>query len=236
MPDELLIAERLEAGYPKKKILFGVDFTVRRAEVVVLLGANGSGKSTALNAVSGFIKPTAGRILLEGDDIAGQPPHQVFRRGVVQVSQSRDLFPDMTVDENLRLGASRRPGLDVPALLERVCRDFPRLAERRSQRVRSMSGGEQQMVAIARALMAAPKVLLLDEPSGGLAPKFVAEIAEIMARLKAAGATMLMVEQNIKLALDVADRFLVLKNGTVAERGDIGCGTSREAIVRTIYL
>jgi branched-chain amino acid transport system ATP-binding protein len=237
MPDDtILIAEKIEAGYPNKKILFGVDFTVRRGEVVALLGANGSGKSTALNAVSGFIRPTAGRILLEGIDIAGRPPHEVFRRGVAQVSQARDLFPDMTVEENLWLGASRRRRGDIGATLARVIRDFPRLDERRDQRVRTMSGGEQQMVAIARALMSEPKVLLLDEPSGGLAPRFVAEIAEIMTRAKAAGTTMLMVEQNIRLALDIADRFLVLKDGTVAEHRDMKHGVSQEAIVRTIYL
>ncbi|MBL8671691.1 MAG: ABC transporter ATP-binding protein [Alphaproteobacteria bacterium] len=236
MPDDLLIAEKLEAGYPGKRILLGVDFAVRRGEAVVLLGANGSGKSTALNAVSGFVRPTGGRILLDGEDIAGLPPHRVFAEGVVQVSQARDLFPDMSVEDNLRLGAARRKDADVPALLARVYLDFPRLAERRGQRVRTMSGGEQQMVAIARALMGTPKILLLDEPSGGLAPRFVSEIASIVARLKAAGTTMLIVEQNIKLALDVADRFLVLKSGLVAERGDVTRATSQEAIVRSIYL
>jgi branched-chain amino acid transport system ATP-binding protein len=236
MPEPLLVAEKLEAGYPGKRILLGVDFAVARGEAVVLLGANGSGKSTALNAVSGFVKPTGGRILLDGRDIAGQPPHRVFAAGVVQVSQARDLFPDMSVEDNLRLGASRRDGVDVPVELARVYQDFPRLAERKAQRVRSMSGGEQQMVAIARALMGKPKILLLDEPSGGLAPRFVSEIAAIVARLKAGGTTMLMVEQNIKLALDVADRFLVLKNGLVTERGDVTRATSQEDIVRSIYL
>ena len=238
MPDNdtILIAQGIEAGYPNKKILFGVDFTVRRGEVVALLGANGSGKSTALNAVSGFIRPSGGRIFLEGADITGHPPHEIFRRGIAQVSQARDLFPDMTVEENLWLGASRRRRGDIAETMARVIRDFPRLQERRSQRVRSMSGGEQQMVAVARALMSEPKVLLLDEPSGGLAPLFVAEIADIMRRAKAAGTTMLMVEQNIKLALDIADRFLVLKDGSVAEHRDVRHGVSQEAIVQTIYL
>ena len=235
-PEPLLAIEHLEAGYTNKPILFGVNFAVRSGEVVVLLGANGSGKSTALNAVSGFVRPSAGRILLAGENIAGLPPHRVFARGVVQVSQGRDLFPDMTVEDNLRLGASRRADGDVSALLEQVVGDFPRLAERRDQRVSTMSGGEQQMVALARALMGRPRLLLLDEPSGGLAPLFVAEIATIMARLKAAGTTMLMVEQNLKLALAVADRFLVLKNGAVAERGDVSRETSQERIVQMIYL
>ncbi|MFM9850920.1 MAG: ABC transporter ATP-binding protein [Hyphomicrobiaceae bacterium] len=236
MAEDLLVAEKIEAGYPGKQILFGVDFTVRKGEVVVLLGANGSGKSTALNAVTGFIKPFGGRMLFNGQNIAGLPSHQIFRLGIAQVSQARDLFPDMSVEDNLKLGASQRGAATAASSLDAVYRDFSRLGERRTQIVRTMSGGEQQMVAIARALMSGPLLLLLDEPSGGLAPKFVDEIAEIMARLKRAGITMLMVEQNIKLALDTADRFLVLKDGTVAERGDVGQGVSQEEIVRTIYL
>jgi branched-chain amino acid transport system ATP-binding protein len=236
MADDLLTAEKIEAGYPGKQILFGVDFTVRTGEVVVLLGANGSGKSTALNAVSGFVRPFGGRMLFNGRNIAGLPSHQIFRLGIAQVSQARDLFPDMSVEDNLKLGASQRGAANAVSSLDTVYRDFPRLGERRTQIVRTMSGGEQQMIAIARALMSGPLLLLLDEPSGGLAPKFVDEIAEIMARLKRGGITMLMVEQNIKLALDTADRFLVLKDGTVAERGDVGQGVSQEDIVRTIYL
>src|SRR5262245_31912534 len=211
MADELLMARGVEAGYPSKQILFGVDFAIARGEVVALLGANGSGKSTALNCVSGFIRPSAGTIRLEQQEIAGKPPHQIYRAGIAQVSQTRDLFLDMSVEDNLRLGATRR-AVDVAARLDAIWGDFPRLAERRAQGVRTMSGGEQQMVAIARALMGAPKLLLLDEPSGGLAPRFVEEIAALMGRLKQAGTTMLMVEQNIKLALAVADRFLVLRN------------------------
>ena len=235
MPDPLLVAEGVEAGYANKPILFGIDFTVGRGEVVALLGANGSGKSTALNAVSGFVRPTAGRILLDGRDIAGKPPHAIFRLGIVQVSQARDLFPDMSVEDNLRLGAAMRRDGRAAERLARVYRDFPRLAERRGQTVRLMSGGEQQMVAIARALMGAPELLLLDKPSGGLAPRFVDEIAAIIARLKAAGTTMLMVEQNIKLALRVADRFLILRAGKVAEQ-DIARGTAQDEIVRRVYL
>jgi len=236
MPEPLLVGERIEAGYPNRQILFGVDLTVDAGEVVALLGANGSGKSTALNTLSGFVRPWAGSIRLDGEEIAGEPPHRIFRRGIIQVSQTRDLFPDMTVEENLRLGAWARRGA-TEALLQSIYASFPRLSERRAQPVRLMSGGEQQMVAIGRALMGHPKLLLLDEPSGGLAPAFVDEIAAIMRTLKARGVTMVIIEQNIKLALAVADRFLILRDGRVSQRHDIRHGAvAEDEIVRSIYL
>ena len=236
MADEVLLrAEGVFAGYPGKRILHGVDITIHRGEVVALLGANGSGKSTAMNAISGFVSVTAGRIFLGNQNIAQLPAHKIFRLGVAQVSQARDLFPDMTVEENLRLGASRR-NVEPDSMLARILDQFPRLKERVDQRVRTMSGGEQQMVAIGRALMSDPRLLLLDEPSGGLAPKFVEEIGDILLRTKAAGMMILIVEQNIKLALKVADRFLVLKAGLVAERSDLSSTVSAETIARDIYL
>jgi branched-chain amino acid transport system ATP-binding protein len=236
MPEPLLVGERIEAGYPNRQILFGVDLTVDAGEVVALLGANGSGKSTALNTLSGFVRPWAGSIRLDGKEIAGEPPHRIFRRGIIQVSQTRDLFPDMTVEENLRLGAWARRGA-TEALLHGIYASFPRLSERRAQPVRLMSGGEQQMVAIGRALMGHPKLLLLDEPSGGLAPAFVDEIADIMRTLKARGITMVIIEQNIRLALAVADRFLILRDGRVSQRHDIRAGAvAEDEIVRSIYL
>ncbi|MGE8943912.1 ABC transporter ATP-binding protein [Leptospira interrogans] len=235
MAEALLVAERIIAGYPGKRILHGVSFSVRRGEVVTLLGANGSGKSTAMNTISGFVRTAEGRISLAGTNITNLPPHKIFKLGIAQVSQARDLFPDMTVEDNLRLGASRR-SVDEERLFQNVLARFPRLHERLNQPVRQMSGGEQQMVAIARALMSDPVLLLLDEPSGGLAPKFVAEIGGILEATKAAGMTILMVEQNIKLALRVADRFLVLKSGLVAERGDLSADVSPEEIARDIYL
>lgn len=237
MPDPLLIVRDLEAGYRNRPILFGVDFDVSQGEVVTLLGANGSGKSTALNTVSGFVRPSAGSIRLDGEEIGGQPTHVVFRCGVVQVSQARDLFPDLSVEDNLRLGAAVRGGERLEARLAEIYDYFPRLSERRSQRARTLSGGEQQMVAIGRALASEPKILLLDEPSGGLAPQFVNEITAIFTRLKAAGVTMLMVEQNINLALAVADRFIILRDGQVRDggRADAMTGT-KEDIVRSIYL
>ena len=237
MADELLIVRGLEAGYPQKQILFGVDLDVREGEAVALLGANGSGKSTVLNTVSGFVRPMAGSIRLAGEELAGKRPHQTFRRGVIQVSQARDLFPDMSTEDNLMLGAVVRRG-PVAELLESVYESFPRLADLRHRHVHLMSGGEQQMVAFGRALMGRPKILLLDEPSGGLAPRLVTEIAAIMLALKTRGVTMLIVEQNIRLALSVADRFLVLREGRVTERGDMTAGSnvSEEEIVRSIYL
>ncbi|HUI17403.1 MAG TPA: ABC transporter ATP-binding protein [Alphaproteobacteria bacterium] len=236
MPELLLDVRGIEAGYARRQILFGVDLAVYEGEAVTLLGANGSGKSTLLNAVSGFLRPRAGSIRLAGRDIAGLAPHETYRHGVIQVSQTRDLFPAMTVEDNLRLGGAARPG-PLAERLAQVFRTFPRLEERRGSLVHLLSGGEQQMVALGRALMGGPKLLLLDEPSGGLAPKLVNEMAEIIAALKARGIAMLIVEQNIKLALSVADRFLILREGRVAERGDIaGQGALAEDIVRSIYL
>jgi branched-chain amino acid transport system ATP-binding protein len=231
----VLEVEGLVAGYGRLQVLRGIDFAVGRGEVVALLGANGSGKSTALNTISGFLRPMAGQIRLDGQPIGGRPPHQTFRRGVVQVSQARDLFPDMSVEDNLRLGAAVRG--DPRAGLPRVYDLFPRLAERRRQSVRTLSGGEQQMVAVGRALMSDPALLLLDEPSGGLAPVFVAEIGRTVGRLKAAGTTMLMVEQNVRLALAVADRFVALRDGQVVVHGPVAeLAGAYEALVRRIYL
>ena len=231
----LLAVDGLVAGYGQIRILRGVDLVVRRGEVVALLGANGSGKSTALNTISGFIRPMAGRIRLDGQDIGGQPPHRTFKRGVVQVSQARDLFPDMTVEDNLQLGAAIRG--DAHAGLARAYELFPRLAARRRQAVRSMSGGEQQMVAIGRALMGDPTLLLLDEPSGGLAPVFVTEIGRVVQRLKAEGTTVLMVEQNVRLALAVADRFVALRDGMVLAQGPVAdLRGNYEDLARRIYL
>jgi len=225
----------LVAGYGHNVVLRGVDFDVGVAEVVTLLGANGSGKSTVLNTISGFVKPSAGEIRLDGEDITGLPSHKSFRRGVVQVSQARDLFGDLSVEDNLRLGAV--VGGEENKGLAAVFDYFPALAERRDQRVSTMSGGEQQMVAVGRALMSEPRILLLDEPSGGLAPKFVAEIGQITKCLKEAGTTMLVVEQNLRLALQTSDRFVILRDGLVIEGGKSSdFAGSYDDIVRTIYL
>lgn len=215
---DVLVVRGLCAGYGKTAAFHDISLEVRAREVVVLLGANGAGKTTLLNTVCGFIKPSTGSITLEGATISGAPPHQIFRQGVVQVSQGRDLFREMSVIDNLELGATVRSE-NLADNLARVFSYFPRLAERRHQVVGTLSGGEQQMVAIGRALMSSPRILLLDEPSGGLAPRFVQEIGRIMQALKSAGTTMLLVEQNIGLAMSVADRFYILRDGRIVHSG-----------------
>ena len=235
--EALLNLADVHVSYGTKEILHGIGYEVSQSEVVAVLGANGSGKSTSLNAISGFVVPTSGSITFEGTEISGMPAHRIFRLGVIQVSQSRDLFPDLTVEENLRLGATVRNRRGARSELERVFEYFPRLAERRRQQARTLSGGEQQMVAIGRAVMAKPRLLLLDEPSGGLAPQFINEIGNIIQSLKDDGSTMLMVEQNLALAFKVADRFIILRDGSVSDGGFVkSLEGSIDDIVRTIYL
>ncbi len=235
--DSLLSVEGLHVSYGTKEILHGIDYSISEREVVAVLGANGSGKSTSLNTISGFVAPTAGRIMFDGTDITKLPAHRIFRLGVIQVSQSRDLFPDLSVEHNLRLGATVRNRDEAEEQLQVVFEYFPRLRERRRQQVRSLSGGEQQMVAIGRAVMAKPRLLLLDEPSGGLAPQFINEIGTIIQALKENGSTMLMVEQNLALAFKVADRFIILRDGVVSDGGFVkSLQGNHDDIVRTIYL
>ena len=235
--DSLLIVEGLHVSYGTKQVLHGIDYNISECEVVAVLGANGSGKSTSLNTISGFVAPSSGRIVFDGADITNLPAHKIFRRGVVQVSQSRDLFPELTVEHNLRLGATIRNRGEAEEHLERVFEYFPRLSQRRRQLARTLSGGEQQMVAIGRAVMSKPRLLLLDEPSGGLAPQFINEIGTIIQALKDDGATMLMVEQNLALAFKVADRFIILRDGVVSDGGFVkALEGNHEEIVRTIYL
>tara|TARA_B110000196_G_scaffold315975_1_gene326533 strand:+ start:443 stop:1159 length:717 start_codon:yes stop_codon:yes gene_type:complete len=225
----------LVAGYGHNVVLRGVSLQVNQGEIVTLLGANGSGKSTVLNTISGFLKPTQGTVHLDQKSITGIPPHKTFRAGVVQVSQARDLFGDLTVEENLKLGAIIKG--DEAVGLQQVFEYFPRLSDRYDQQVSTMSGGEQQMVAVGRALMSQPRLLLLDEPSGGLSPLFVKEIGEITVRMKGDGVTMLLVEQNLRLALEISDRYLILRDGKVIDGGSTdNLEGSHEDIVRTIYL
>ncbi len=236
-PDPLLSVEGLHVSYGAKQVLRGIDYHVSEREVVAVLGANGSGKSTSLNTISGFVSSNAGRIVFDGSDVTALPAHRIFRLGVIQVSQSRDLFPFLTVEHNLRLGGVIRNRHEIEDRLEQVFEYFPRLKERRGQQARTLSGGEQQMAAIGRAIMARPRLLLLDEPSGGLAPQFINEIGTIIQALKDDGATILMVEQNLALAFKVADRFIILRDGTVSDGGFVrSLEGNYDDIVRTIYL
>ena len=236
-PDPLLSVEGLHVSYGAKQVLRGIDYHVSEREVVAVLGANGSGKSTSLNIISGFVSSDAGRIVFDGSDVTTLPAHRIFRLGIVQVSQSRDLFPFLTVEHNLRLGGVIRNRHEIEDRLEQVFEYFPRLKERRGQQARTLSGGEQQMAAIGRAIMARPRLLLLDEPSGGLAPQFINEIGTIIQALKDDGATILMVEQNLALAFKVADRFIILRDGTVSDGGFVrSLEGNYDDIVRTIYL
>lgn len=219
----MLTIENVSAGYGSNEVLRGVSLRVDDGETVALLGANGSGKTTLINAISGFL-PARGRIKLDEANLAGRAPHATFAHGVVQVSQSRDLFGRLTVHENLQLGGMRkRAGVDADAIKKRyawILELFPRLAERRNQQVATLSGGEQQMVAIGRALMSFPRILLLDEPSGGLAPQFVQEIGRILKALKQERSTVLLVEQNIGLAALTCNRFYVLRAGQIVHEDE----------------
>jgi len=235
--DAILSVDGLHVSYGTKEVLRGIDYRISEREVVAVLGANGSGKSTSLNTISGFVSPTAGSVTFDGMNITALPAHRIFRLGVIQVSQSRDLFPNLTVEHNLRLGATVRNRDAIEEQLELVFNYFPRLNERRRLHARLLSGGEQQMVAIGRAVMAKPRLLLLDEPSGGLAPQFINEIGTIIQTLKDDGATMLMVEQNLALAFKVADRFIILRDGVVSDGGFVkSLQGNHDEIVRTIYL
>ena len=237
MSESLLSIKDLHVSYGTKEVLRGIDYEVSEREVVAVLGANGSGKSTSLNTISGFVAALAGKVVFDGVDITNMPAHKIYRLGVIQVSQSRDLFPFLTVEHNLRLGGVIRNRAEIEMQLEKVFTYFPRLKERRRQLARTLSGGEQQMVAIGRAVMAKPRLLLLDEPSGGLAPQFINEIGTIIQALKDDGATMLMVEQNLALAFKVADRFIILRDGAVSDGGFVkAMEGSQDDIVRTIYL
>jgi branched-chain amino acid transport system ATP-binding protein len=233
MAEPLLQVSGLRVGYGARDILRGVDFALEEGEAVALLGPNGSGKSTCLNAISGFARITGGSVRLAGEQISEWPMHRIVRAGIVQVSQSRDLFPDLTVEDNLALGGHTRGGAE----LDDIYRLFPRLAERRAQVVRTLSGGEQQMVAIGRALASRPRVVLLDEPSGGLSPQLVAETARTLSALRGRGLTLLLVEQNLGLALKAADRYLVLRDGVVAQGGAVReLAGDYNDLVRAIYL
>jgi ABC-type branched-subunit amino acid transport system ATPase component len=210
----LLQVRDIQAGYGKLQILHGVTLEVRAGEMVCIIGPNGAGKSTALKCITGILRPLSGQILFAGKELLSLRPDQVLSHGLAYVPQGRIVFPQMTVMENLELGAYiEKIPARVRTALERVCALFPILTERRDQKAGTLSGGEQQMLAIGRALMTEPRVILLDEPSLGLSPKFVTLIYEKLAAMKQQGYTLLVVEQNAVKALSVADRGYVLELG-----------------------
>ena len=197
----------------------GISFEVNPGEIVTLIGANGAGKSTTLQTVSGLLHSRTGSIEFLGENLSGVPAHKIVARGLAQVPEGRRIFLQMTVEENLEMGAYTRSGGDIDADMEKVYNYFPRLMERRRQIAGTLSGGEQQMLAMGRALMSRPKLLMLDEPSMGLAPILVEQIFEIIQALHKAGTTILLVEQNAQAALSVADRGYVLETGRIVTSG-----------------
>jgi branched-chain amino acid transport system ATP-binding protein len=215
----LLVVEGLETAYGGIAALRGIGFEVYPGTVVALVGANGAGKSTTLNTISGLLAPRAGSIRFEGREIGGWRADRVAAAGLVQVPEGRQVLAPMSVEENLLLGAYTRRDREIGADLAHTYERFPRLAERRQQLAGSLSGGEQQMLAIGRALMARPRLLMLDEPSLGLAPLIVAEVFRLIESLKEQGATILLVEQNARKALAVADTAYVLESGRITRSG-----------------
>jgi branched-chain amino acid transport system ATP-binding protein len=216
----VLAIDNIDVYYSKVRALQGITIHVKPKGIIALLGANGAGKTTTLRSVCGLLKPAKGKITLEGEPIQGLPPEQIVKKGISMVCEGRRLFAEMTVLENLEVGAfTRRDRFQVNELQERIYRYFPILKERRSQRAASLSGGEQQMLAIGRALMSSPKLLLLDEPSLGLAPLIVAGIFRIVEDLNGEGMTILLVEQNARMALDCSHEAYVLETGRVVLRG-----------------
>jgi branched-chain amino acid transport system ATP-binding protein len=236
----MLKVENLVAGYGKVQVLQGINIEVPKGKLVALIGSNGAGKTTTLRAISGMLRPEAGRITLGGADIAGLPSYEITRRGLAHSPEGRRVFPTLPVSDNLLLGAyprltGSRPKGDVASDIERMYVLFPRLRERSGQLAGTLSGGEQQMLAMARALMLQPDVLLLDEPSMGLAPRLVEEVFATIARLKEASITMLLVEQFAAAALEVADYGYVLENGRLTTSGE-AASLRNDPAVREAYL
>ena len=231
----LLTVDGLNTFYGKSHVLRDVSFAVPAGQITVLLGRNGAGKTTTLRSIMGLTPPRAGAVRFKDREITGQPPHRVFRLGVGYVPEGRQIFPHLDVGENLKL-ATRRAADGTRWTLARIFEYFPVLRERWGQRGRSLSGGEQQMLAIARALAGNPDLVMLDEPSQGLAPRLVRELETLMVRLKAEGVTILLVEQNARMALAVSDQVLVLNKGTVVFAGATTEFRRREAELKGRYL
>jgi branched-chain amino acid transport system ATP-binding protein len=232
----VLELDGVTAGYRKLQILHDLSLTVAAGELVAVVGANGAGKTTTLRAISGLLRPTSGQIRYDGERIDGRRAHEVVRRGLVQVSEARDLFGPLTVEDNLRLGAwTTRRRDNAGDELDLVYGLFPVLADRRRQQAQTMSGGQQQMLAIGRALMARPRFLMLDEPSTGLSPKLTREVLAAVSAIRDSGVAVLLVEQNASQALAIADRAYVLESGSVVLEG-AGKELASDERVKKAYL
>jgi branched-chain amino acid transport system ATP-binding protein len=228
-----LTLEGVAARYGRITVLDGVSLTVGAAEFVCLIGANGAGKTTTLKTISGLVRAAAGRILFDGHEIQGLPPQEILRRGIAHCPEGRRVFPHMTVWENLEMGAYvRGDAAQVAADLERVFTHFPILAERHRQAAGTLSGGEQQMLAIGRALMARPRLILFDEPSLGLAPTLVEAVFQIIVGIQREGTTVLMVEQNAWMALQIATRAYVMETGRITLEGPARALLDNERVKR----
>ena len=231
----LLNVDDIHVYYGSIHAVKGVSFEVNEGEIVTLIGANGAGKSTVLNTISGLLHPRAGSVTFQGQDLKGIPPHKMVERGLAQVPEGRRVFLQMTVEDNLEMGAFTQPNATIAPGIADVYERFPRLKERRKQIAGTLSGGEQQMLAMGRALMSKPKLLMLDEPSMGLAPILVDQIFAIIKELHQAGTTILLVEQNAQAALSVADRGYVLETGKIVAAGT-GEELLRDESVKKAYL
>ena len=231
----LLDVRELEVGYGGIRAVKGIDLEVDEGELVCLIGANGAGKSTTLRAICGLLPARSGSVRYAGADTAASAVHELPRKGLVMVPEGRGIFAQLTVEENLAMGAFTRADGGIALDLERQFETFPRLKERRAQTAGTLSGGEQQMLAMGRALMARPRLLLLDEPSMGLAPRLVAKIFDIVREIARQGVTILLVEQNARLALEVASRGYVMESGTVTLAGEAK-GLLENPKVREAYL
>ena len=232
----LLTAENLDVYYGGIHALKGVSLNVFPGELVTIIGCNGAGKTTTLKTLAGMLTPTTGKVRFQDKEIAGTPSHEILRKGLALCPEGRRIFPNLTVDENLDLGAFiREDRAEIHADILKMREQFPILKERASQLAGTLSGGEQQMLAIARALMSRPQMLMLDEPSLGLAPKLVSIIFEILTRLKSQGVTVLLVEQNARQALKVADRAYVIETGRIVKEG-VAAELARDPAIHKAYL